>query len=35
LNAQLVRGILLTVSFFLQKSTTRAIRAYGNDCFLC
>jgi len=35
LNARLARGILLTVSFFLQMSTTRAIHAYGNDCFLC
>jgi hypothetical protein len=35
LNARLVRGILSTVSFFLQTSTTRAIRAYGNNCFLC
>jgi hypothetical protein len=35
LNAQLACGVLLTVSFFLQTSTTRAIHAYGNNCFLC
>jgi hypothetical protein len=35
LNARLVCGVLLTVLFFLQMSTTRAIRAYGNDCLLC
>jgi hypothetical protein len=35
LNARLVRGILSTVLFFLQTSTTRAIHAYGNNCFLC
>jgi hypothetical protein len=35
LNARLARGVLLTLSFFLQTSTTRAIRAYGNDCLLC
>jgi hypothetical protein len=35
LNARLARGVLSTVLFFLQTSTTRAIRAYGNDCFLC
>jgi hypothetical protein len=38
LNARLARGVLLTVSFFLQMSTTMAIRAYGaygKDCFLC
>jgi hypothetical protein len=35
LNARLARGILLTVSFFLQTSTTSAIHAYGNNCILC
>jgi hypothetical protein len=35
LNARLACGILLTVSFFLQTSTTRAIHAYANDCLLC
>jgi hypothetical protein len=35
LNARLGHGILLTVLFFLQTSTTMAIRAYGKDCFLC
>jgi hypothetical protein len=34
-NARLARRVLLAVSFSLQMSTTMAICAYGNDCFLC
>jgi hypothetical protein len=34
LNARLVRGVLLAVSFSLQTSTTMASHACGKDCLL-